>query len=699
MEATAGSYINSSREPVSTTSCAFDGFRKREDWFSETDYASLSFHRLLFFHWVSYERSLDHKIALTERLTCPFLWCRKQCGGIEALLSHVVKCGYLREGEYWCSLCQKAERISPPLSQLSNPLSESNSPKKSGNLIRKNLVRKAIQLIRKIAPSPTPKLSHDKPFDYTNYSPIIAELENNAPKLQELPDTSSPIGCRQSAVETTVSGGEMYSIANKAQVAGEPDDIELFGHLKATESDLCRLDAGGARDSSGPVIFNIAAADSREREAECVSYNLASWPSDTDILWPSETDLTGPIGPYMLSSDALHFDMEYAEFDTIISLDDEPNAPAVMSQNENAAMEGGQLNLLSDTQGISSVQASSETHKEGASKDHSIADNSTLSLADDLVIISGILYKQIAIKLAQMPRCLSLFRSTLPSEKDILGDGLKVLRNVIEGVGINSAMELHTLLHLACVSSIMTNEYNTGEIFDRISASIVTCSHVLQSHYERSFFTLASEWIWGTSRGQENQTHNVNCSISNDHNSCIQQPPGASGNQSLPTLFSSVFTKISSLQHSWVVQICKQLLATFEYYQLLEGPRGIILGNDSYSAVKYFQDLETPRGFTFDKALYWNASDVRLGSSAIPTAWSQVLKQLMGEFGLEGFDPVIRSVATMIHNEKFMNVREIELKLIHDGRVSISESMQATSWRHLQSFSVTDGTIRNIAAS
>lgn len=81
-----------------------------------------------------------------------------------------------------------------------------------------------------------------------------------------------------------------------------------------------------------------------------------------------------------------------------------------------------------------------------------------------------------------------------------------------------------------------------------------------------------------------------------------------------------------------------------EYEQLLTGPRGAVLQNKTESTGSF----ET---------------------SGISPAWSQILKDLVQEFGLEGFDPVVRNVATMISKGTFVNVREVKLKLKYDGRV------------------------------
>ncbi|MCJ1385018.1 hypothetical protein MMC17_008136 [Xylographa soralifera] len=657
--------VTSSGESISTACCALKAFRKREKWFLVADGTSLSFGCLSFFYWVAFERSLNEKIPPKERLTCPFLWCRKQCKGTEALLSHVVKCNYLDTGQYWCPLCQKAELFSEPLLQHSSkPILRSENLKKSSNVTRKYLVRKAMRLVRKIAMPIPPRTCANKLSSNgnTGYIPpaklVPAELKDTAPvihhdfNIPELPDNSYAIGCRQSVSNCVDLEGQIDSNLTRPQLAGESRNIRLHGQFNATEIDVCHSDAGGAGDSSGPFISNNATEILADVETHCMSWDPASCDLNTDMIIlestmdtfmsefisPSFTSFSSPyelLPPYT----------EPVDLNTIMPPDCKLDTPTTMCQNEKVAMDGTDMYLSSNIQETSPVQASFETRQDGASKDRSVANRNTKSLFHDLVIIFGILYKQISVMLAQMPSSLSVFQSTLPREKNIIEAGLQVLRNVLEGVSINSAMELHTMLHLACVSAIMTNEYNTGEIFDRISTSIVACGHALQSHNERSLFVLASGWIWGTKEGQDNQTHNINRSISSDHNSCVQQPPGAFGRQTLPIPPFTAAKIFPSLQQSWVVQMCKQLLANFEYFRL----------------------LETPRGITLDKNLCSTSPIVR-GSSAIPVAWSEILRTLMGDFGLEGFDPVIRNVATMIHNGEFMNIREIELKLIHDGR-------------------------------
>ena len=86
----------------------------------------------------------------------------------------------------------------------------------------------------------------------------------------------------------------------------------------------------------------------------------------------------------------------------------------------------------------------------------------------------------------------------------------------------------------------------------------------------------------------------------------------------------------------------------FEYEQLLIGPRGVLLQGK------------------------WESTEATVSSEAstIPPSWSQVLKDLIRDFGLEGFNPVIRNIAAMIRNGTFADVREVKLKLKYDGRVS-----------------------------
>lgn len=64
---------------------------------------------IVFLHWVVTERNLLPKLSLTERLTCPVLWCHENFDNDDSLLCHLKGCPHLSASSYWCPRCHRAE--------------------------------------------------------------------------------------------------------------------------------------------------------------------------------------------------------------------------------------------------------------------------------------------------------------------------------------------------------------------------------------------------------------------------------------------------------------------------------------------------------------------------------------------------------------------------------------------------------------
>ena len=92
-----------------------------------------------------------------------------------------------------------------------------------------------------------------------------------------------------------------------------------------------------------------------------------------------------------------------------------------------------------------------------------------------------------------------------------------------------------------------------------------------------------------------------------------------------------------------------------EYIDLLEGSRG-----NSFEQNERMTHLDK----TTDPAI-----------TGVPNIWSSSLEDLVEEFKLESFKPVVQSISAMIKRKVFKSPREIELKLIYDGWVSFGALM------------------------
>ena len=86
--------------------------------------------------------------------------------------------------------------------------------------------------------------------------------------------------------------------------------------------------------------------------------------------------------------------------------------------------------------------------------------------------------------------------------------------------------------------------------------------------------------------------------------------------------------------------------------------------------IEYSELLEGSRGVSLEQKKEIGDIDEDQATTSISKAWSSSLEDLAEELKLESFQPVAKSVATMLKKRVFTNTRELELKLIYDGWVS-----------------------------
>ena len=71
--------------------------------------------QIAFQHWVAYVRNNTSRTPTKQPGACPLSYCEKVFDNFESLLQHVSVCSWLSNGWYWCSICLRHEKFTPPI--------------------------------------------------------------------------------------------------------------------------------------------------------------------------------------------------------------------------------------------------------------------------------------------------------------------------------------------------------------------------------------------------------------------------------------------------------------------------------------------------------------------------------------------------------------------------------------------------------
>lgn len=476
-------------------------------------------------------------------------------------MAHVPNCGKLEDGEYWCSKHQLPEHF----------LERAHQSKRS------RFKRKALKLVRMIAATPARNSSKEKGRS-TGYPAKIIQ------PCYELDDDSGLLEIGSSSVAScpphSTDGEAVYQLEGREVISTQfptsitkglevttSQDTTGFTELKGS---CAELDGGIPMPDSidfSPIndfdlfSFDMLEADPRPQSVRSIYPDWLVSP----LLAPVNVDMDDVLVNPCFYSDC---EADMAEVDALDPFDDGSMNSLMLSQDQAEPFRIQPRDLTINWPKFQSPHCSTDGLE--TTRDDLGFDKEASSSIGDLAIISAILHKQVSIKFCQRPAPFSVgtFQSIVLDEKTILQKGVEVLLRIDKGGLPRSAMELHAVLHCACVSAIITNEYSTGEIFEKISSSIVDCSQTIQSEEERCLFVEASEWIWGAnSSGDYPQQYASDSAGRGAHGSVKQSskfPLGVNPrthhhNRTFCNCSSSVLTADTmqqTLRESWPVRMC-----------------------------------------------------------------------------------------------------------------------------------------------
>lgn len=168
--------------------------------------------QVAFQHWVAYVRGGDHgypyDITAKEHLRCPLLWCRESFDNLATTLQHVSECPWLSNAWYWCPYCCRPESFifseEPFINAREDKLRRKDSKLKRAMTFFKHLGHKSCSPHKHSGSAAQGSESFDTWFDMWLAEQQQSELEDTSHKVStrgELADSGSGVRDRPSYSE------------------------------------------------------------------------------------------------------------------------------------------------------------------------------------------------------------------------------------------------------------------------------------------------------------------------------------------------------------------------------------------------------------------------------------------------------------------------------------------------------------------
>ena len=221
-------------------------------------------------HWVVTERNLEPKLSLTERLSCPVLWCHQNFDNDDSLLCHLKGCPHLSASSYWCPRCHQAEsfasyKIPVPRPSYQTPVQKKLSLLKK--LLQTHFSRKGDSATSQ-NPTMKPKLHQQKFYSYPTHrtgqmdDQGLHGLNDPSGLPYDLEASGGTWGRQNNTLDspnTLIMNSALFEMDNRTQrfekdgdMVGElpTDGYQLTGNTSVPESSQFNEPP----DQSGPVL-------------------------------------------------------------------------------------------------------------------------------------------------------------------------------------------------------------------------------------------------------------------------------------------------------------------------------------------------------------------------------------------------------------------------------------------------------------
>jgi len=638
------------------------------------------------------------------------------------LLQHIEVCDRLAEGEYWCYEHAGPERFAPIATRQKSNLKLSKCIRHAVRIIRKLGPRRSKSTVevaelaaapgspKRLQPSPTTDyvfVSAEKKTTATNRSD--AELSTLSCELTELPTTHSRYYEPQwpllvsdapalpifSTEDMDIDHSESSSAASCRSISPIQEGYYVIdGNPLSPMSPCCDASPRTQRfhfEEMGlePNMASRVSFPSHmpqmflESDPVIVSNTVETMPSPTTLYLDVQmtSDFTEPdeVAVTSIPQESPVLPLVYSDEKIICAVDFDSHHHRQISGNCVPAQftERPTQFLVEDV------------HQQQTSFGTETQMHTQLELVEGLRRVSAILYKK-SIRNLHRDRLTVDVRSficNMPPCELIVAKGLAALRKFFAGSLPSTLMEIYAMLHVTYVAAIVINQNEVAEVQNDLYADILNWSLAIKSVRERALFVDIARRMWAS----DHSKHNCPRQATEDISSALKQPcfttvlPAmseisrsfSSGSGKSKASASSrdnvdqATTLFNNLKNGTAIYLCRQYLDSMYSCVVSPTPNK---ADGHVSVLEYTGLLSGRRGPYLRQLQGCSTTIVSREESTTASYWdSKITTPLITFMGLEGFRSIIINVQKLMANGVFHNLREVELKLIYDGQVSVPQ--------------------------
>lgn len=616
--------------------------------------------QMAFQHWIAYIRPVDcgHRSDATakEHLMCPLLWCRETFDNLASTLHHVSECPWLSNTWYWCPYCGRPESFmayeEPRAETMQYKLQRKDSKLRRAVMFFKHLGLKSCSR-HKSSGSSTLKssdtwLASGERFEMEDTS----HDDDLSPK--ELADNMMVTpGHRldpkkQSKPIYEMEGTMLYS-------PRDLDDLPRYSRGASPVVEPCELDVGNitmARQSNGTTGSSHGFLTGIGAQFEVTQLSPEPW---------KET-LVSPI-----SAIQSRFTCQSAGTNTschtqcgIITPTSSNSGPA-LSHAINQP-DWGQAKVSPILNGLLLSPRS-----EGG-RNHGVT-SSTQSRVEELRETVRILNEEWIRRCHSAPELV--LRASALSPRSIFATGVRTLQQVFRGVLPRTFETVYALAHIACASAYIMHGDDTLHCWNEFFQDILNWQHLMISHSDAQIFIQLINLLWWP-QGSSSKFSCGGYFLDQTSGSLVplRRPAvgfdaasstGANDSRTPPESPTSM-SLMTSLKTGVVLRECSRFLdgkPTHQHPLIVTWPDFVLVG------IEYSGIVERSKQYPTQSP--WYAQN---HVTNIEEMLKTIIHPLQSCDGIEALRKSIDFVAAELQNGSLRSVREVEVSLISNGKVS-----------------------------
>ena len=460
-------------------------------------------------------------LPVEERLTCPMLCCRQRLKDPLDFLLHVQICVGSDDGRYWC-----------PYHRAQESFLISSDQKPSSKLSRK--------IIKKLK-----KLGYLEP----DQEPRRPSIGPPIPGL--LPSISVEFDGQFVQETNAVPTSSMECTTSCWPISEDPNSELGHNHLPSPLDWYLEQYPPASSDDSLYLPHS----------QEDLGYDDTSSTLDLDLLPKNQLEGFG-----------LEFDSRKQNFGDV-SGEEEPLHDIYESYDADRPKMKFKLSEESESSRMLVQDTANDTKVNNSKRDdngiHHGAEKPKIegrqAFIEDMCQVSAVFHDQAVRNLKKVPTDLQSWISlSFPaSSKSLLRQALSALRRIFRGNGPCSYVDLHSIIHLACVSAIIWREHPPSQVLEVVSAEADRWGSIIKSEHERQTFKTVSQQVWQSEPAGNGSSQYLDSVAQSKSPLLMEFGRSTSFNQRHGNSLR-VPDKPESFKQSWTIQTCERFLDCME---------------------------------------------------------------------------------------------------------------------------------------